>query len=243
MHRSKSGWAAVSLLPLALACTTTKVLQPKREGTLDAAKAKVLMMPLDIELAELSAGGVGAPRADWTKAAREHLGNALAARIARGRAAHVAADPSLLGPESPHLQLFKLHETIGASILIYQAGGINGAQPVLPTLKKGFDWTLGESVRDLAADTGANYALFVFVRDSYATGGRKAAMVTSLLVCGVTGFCMPVGTGVTNAFASLVDLRSGDVVWFNRLSSGTGDLREADSAAKVAEDLLKGFPL
>ena len=208
---------------------------------------KVLVLPLDIELAELSAGGVGAPRADWTDAARTHLTAAITAHIARRGGSHVLADPGLLGPDSPHLQLFKLHETIGASILQFQTGGADGAQPVLPTLKFDFDWTLGESVRALAADTEADYALFVFVRDSYATGGRKAAMVGSILLCGASvmfgGICIPIGAGTTSAFASLVDLETGDLVWFNRLESSTADLREGEQAAKVTEGLLKDLPL
>jgi hypothetical protein len=233
---------AASLAAFASGCTTTRVLQPELAHGLDVANAKVLLLPVDVELYELAAGGVTSPRADWTATARGYLQKAIAARIERGAASHVAADESLLAPESPHLQLFKLHETIGQSIYAYQAGGANGELPVLPTLKKGFDWTLGEGVQALAEDTGANYALFVFVRDSYATAGRKAAVVGSLLVCGLTGVCVPIGTGVRIAFASLVDLKTGRVVWFNRHYSETGDLREEDAAQKVTEAMLKGLP-
>ncbi|HEU4429497.1 MAG TPA: hypothetical protein VFT98_12130, partial [Myxococcota bacterium] len=223
-------WLPPMLLLLALAtsgCTSTKVLKPETAGAFDPASAKVLLLPLDVELSELAAGGVVSPRADWTSAAREHLQKAIEGRIAKSKASHVLADSALLSPESPHLQLFKLHEAIGTSIYQYQAGGPNGQLQVIPTLKFGFDWTLGESVQALRDETGANYALFVHVRDSYATAGRKAAMVGSLVVCGVTGFCMPIGTGVRSAFASLVDLNTGQVVWFNRSYSETGDLREA----------------
>jgi hypothetical protein len=219
------------------------VLQSEIAHRFDAARAKVLIMPLDVELYELEAGGVTAPRADWTHTAREHLGSAIAQRVERGRAQQVPAEEKLLSAESPHLQLFKLHEATGEAIFLHQAGGANGQLPVLPTLRSGFDWSLGESVQALAADTGANYALFVFVRDSYATAGRKAAMVGALLVCGVTGVCLPVGTGVRIAFASLVDLTTGRIVWFNRLYSETGDLREAEPAVKATEALLKEFPL
>jgi hypothetical protein len=232
-----------SLAALASACTTTKVLQPEIPHRFDAAQAKILIMPLDLELYELEAGGVTAPRADWTHTAREHLGNAIARRVQRGGAQQIPADEALLSAESPHLQLFKLHEATGEAIFLNQAGGANGQLPVLPTLRSGFDWSLGESVQSLAAETDANYALFVFVRDSYATAGRKAAMVGALLVCGVTGVCMPVGTGVRIAFASLVDLHTGRIVWFNRLYTETGDLREGEPAAKATEVLLKDFPL
>ncbi len=237
---------ALSLLAVAAVgsgCTTTKVLKPVSPHPIDAPSAKILVMPLDIELLELAAGGVAAPRADWTVAAQGHLQSAIVARIDRSGASHIAADESMLSASSPHLQLFKLHEAIGSSIFEYQAGGANGQLQVLPTLKKGFDWSLGESVNALAADTGANYALFVFVRDSYATAARKAAAVGAVLVGAVTGIYIPVGTGVRNAFASLVDLKTGEVVWFNRLYSETGDLREAEPAAKAAESLLKDFLL
>jgi hypothetical protein len=233
----------VSALALASACTSTRVLQPTSPSPLEATGTKILLMPLDVELLELSAGGVMSPRADWTQSARAHLQKSIVARIERARAIHVVAEPSLLAENSPHLQLFKLHETIGAAIYEYQAGGPNGQLPVLPTLKTGFDWTLGESVRPLGEETGATHALFVFVRDSYATAGRKAAAVGAVLIGALTGMYMPVGTGVRIAFASLVDLRSGDVVWFNRLYSETGDLREAEPAAKATEGLLKDFPL
>jgi hypothetical protein len=234
---------AVLALALASACTSTRVLTPTSPRPLEAPSTKILLMPLDVELLELAAGGVMSPRADWTAAARGHLQKSIVARIERARASHVVAEPSLLAENSPHLQLFKLHETIGAAIYAYQAGGPNGQLPVLPTLKTGFDWTLGESVQPLGKDTGATHALFVFVRDSYATAGRKAAAVGAVLVGALTGMYVPVGTGVRVAFASLVDLSTGDVLWFNRLYSETGDLREAEPAAKATESLLEDFPL
>jgi hypothetical protein len=228
---------------LASACTSTKVLQPKVPHAFDAATAKVLLMPLDVELLELATGGTLSPRADWTAAAQAHLQSAIVARIAESKVSHVVAGSDLLDSESPHLQLFKLHETIGASIFMYQAGGPNGQFPVIPTLRSGFDWTLGEDVHALSDETGANYALFVHVRDSYATAGRKAAAVGAVVMAAVTGIYIPVTTGSRTAFASLVDLDGGRVVWFNRVYSATGDLREAEPAAEATEAMFKDFPL
>ena len=45
----------------------------------------------------------------------------------------------------------------------------------LPNKDGKFDWTLGEGVKALREDADADYALFVFLRDSYASAGRKAA--------------------------------------------------------------------
>lgn len=106
-------WLAVaSVAILASGCTTTKVLRPKAPHQFDGAQSTILLMPLDVELLELAAGGTTAPRADWTAAAQEHLQKAIVARIERSRASHVGADANLLAPESPHLQLFELHEVM-----------------------------------------------------------------------------------------------------------------------------------
>jgi hypothetical protein len=48
--------------------------------------------------------------------------------------------------------------------------------------------------------------------------------------------------GTQIGYASLVDLKTGQVVWFNNLLRGTGDLREEKSALETVEVLLKGFP-
>jgi len=55
------------------------------------------------------------------------------------------------------------------------------------------------------------------------------------------------GVGVAGgqqvAYASLVDLETGRVVWFNRMARAGGDLREAQPAAETVGSLLYGFPV
>jgi hypothetical protein len=50
-----------------------------------------------------------------------------------------------------------------------------------------------------------------------------------------------VGGGVQIGLASLVDLRTGQVVWHNLLMDQTGDLRDPKGAHETAGDLLKGI--
>ncbi len=49
--------------------------------------------------------------------------------------------------------------------------------------------------------------------------------------------------GMQVGFASLVDLQTGDVVWFNRLVNQAGDLRTVEPARKAVDELLTDFPL
>jgi len=48
--------------------------------------------------------------------------------------------------------------------------------------------------------------------------------------------------GVQVGYASLVDLETGQVVWFNRLARAQGDLREPQPARESMDALLQGFP-
>ena len=86
--------------------------------------------------------------------------------------------------------------------------------------------------------TGADYALFTYVRDSYSSGGRVAMRVIGFLLLGGD-----VGGGYQIGLASLVDLRTGQVVWHNLLVDQTGDLRDEAGARETTEDLLKGLAM
>jgi hypothetical protein len=49
--------------------------------------------------------------------------------------------------------------------------------------------------------------------------------------------------GVQGAVASLVDLRTGNIVWFSTLASTSGDVLSPEPARDVVDDLLEDFPL
>jgi hypothetical protein len=83
---------------------------------------------------------------------------------------------------------------------------------------------------------GAQYALFSYVRDSYASGERVAAIVVGLI------FGVGLPGGVQTGYASLVDIDTGQIVWFNRLVRARGDLRDFKNAQESLNALLEGFP-
>jgi hypothetical protein len=191
--------------------------------------ATVAIMPVDIELFSISGGGVLEPKADWTDAAAGHFNRAVRARNERlglrGQAISENAADELA-------EVNTLHAAVAQAIALHHFGPL-----ALPTKEGKLDWSLAEAVAPVKKATGARYALFSWVRDSYASAERKAAMIGMALL----GIGMPGGIQV--GYASLVDLETGQVVWFNRLARGTGDLREAESAAETVEALLTGFPV
>jgi hypothetical protein len=189
---------------ICIGCTTTNYKANPSSPNLPK-NARVLLMPLDVQLFELTAGGLQEPKADWTAAAEARMNE----------------------------QLMKLHETVGNSIMIHTYfAGYN-----LPTKKDIFDWSLGNGIQRINERYDAHAALFIFIRDSYASPGRKAAMVLGALA-GIT-----ITGGFQTGFASLVDLQTGDVLWFGRLFRQTGDLRTPEPAFEAVSQLLLGIPL
>ena len=195
--------------------------------------AKVLIMQPDVEVSELTVGGLLEPNAAWTAAAESNIDQALERVLAAQGARWVHLNPRGKLIRTPAVsQLVKLHGVVGASILIHDYGV--GA----PLLNKDgrFDWTLGKDAAILGKAYKADYALFVYFRDSFSSDARVALNVlTALVGAGVRG-------GQQVGFASLVDLRSGKIVWFNVMARGTGDLREAEAAVDASQVLLAELP-
>lgn len=192
--------------------------------------ALVTVMQPDVELFSISAGGVPEPKADWTDSAIKHVQEALNQKSAELD----LKTRELSEDEADELaEINTLHAAVARSIALHHltAGNLS-----LPTKDGKLDWSLGDAVQPLRQKSGADYALFIWMRDSYASAERKVAMVAfALLGVGIAG-------GVQTGYASLVDLRTGQVLWFNKLLRGTGDLREAEPARETVMALLKDFP-
>jgi hypothetical protein len=191
--------------------------------------SRLVIVPADIELFSMSGGGVLEPRADWTAAAERHFQAALEAHQALRGGSMVRLDEKDLDELS---EVNALHGAVAQSVFLHHMMGIMR----LPTKNDSLDWSMGEGVQLLREKTGADYALFTWVRDSYASAERKAAMVAmAIFGVGLVG-------GSQIGYASLVDLKTGRVVWFNDLRRASGDLREAGNAAETVEALLRSFP-
>lgn len=194
---------------------------------------RVLMMPVDIEISELGLG-VREPRADWTRTAEVHISSALKDQMLNRNVELIETGDaiSLEDRDDQVVQLIKLHEAVASSIVLSTR-----APDLLPNKRNSFDWTLGQSATALKEDYDADYALFTFVRDAHSSAERVMAGVVTALLFGVA----PQG-GQQIGYASLVDLETGQIVWFNSLVRGTGDLREPQPANEAMQLLLTDFP-
>jgi hypothetical protein len=220
--------AAASLATLA-GCAT-EVARQAPELRRDTAKVpRIVVMPFDVELSQLTAGGLAEPQAEWTDAALRHMRAALdaEAKVRNVTLVEFESERGTPADRETSLDLVKLHRAVGGAVMLHQYLG-----QTLPGKDGKFDWSLGPSVAAISRAHDADYALFLFVRDSYASAGRVAVIIVGALL----GIGVPGGAQV--GFASVVDLKTGDIVWFNRLIRGYGDLRTPDAAAETVKALV-----
>ena len=235
MRLASSVFAAIAVSLAAAAWGQSKNLAP---GFTSLPKgASVVIMPTDIELFSISGGGVPEPKADWTEAASKYFKAALLAK----RESLGVSTVELADKDADELaEINLLQGAVARAIAMHHFKDQRGLDLSLPTKEGKLDWSLGETVQPIKKLTGADYALFSWVRDSYASAERQAASIGIAILS--LGRAIPLG-GVQFGYASLVDLNTGQVVWFNRLARSSGDLREAGKAAETLDALLAEFPI
>ena len=228
----------LSLFALFAGCTPSRlfVVPPPNWGAPEG--AVVLLLPPDVRLSLLTAGGVEEQRADWTHAAYTNLKLAFANALAsRGIRTVLYEDYGQVIPWKPeHAPMVKLHEAVGGAIL---------TSPLLPTQRTKrphLDHSLGGAVDLLRSSYAARYAILGHSRAAYASGGRVALT----LLAAIGGVALPPGT--QREFVSLVDLEDGKVIWFNVLPErgsmiNSADARTVEGAKAMVAALLDGLPL
>jgi uncharacterized protein YfiM (DUF2279 family) len=225
---------ALAACLLLAACTTTQVKVVGQDALqTPASDSKGLLIQPDVRLGVLTAAGMQEARADWSQDAQRYLGMALRDNLAARGHPFEMLDPEA-SMEGRAGQLLRLHEAVGASIQQFEYSGLR-----LPTKPKDrFDWTLGDGALVLRDKHGADYALFVTGRGTYSSAGRKALWLGAAML----GVSVPLGS--QQVYASLVDLRTGQVIWYNIAVVGPqADIRTADGARALVQDLMKKAPI
>ena len=196
----------------------------------DKERPQILLMPVDIEICELTIAGMCEPSASWTQSSKENIIISFEEILNTRNAILKKYNKNQQNDEI--IQLIKLHTQIGQEIINNEYGIFE-----LPT-KKEFNWTLGKKVKLLKQKNNSDYAIFIFFRDQYSSTERVIYnIVTAVLFPGI----IPIG-GSQIAFASLVDLNNGEITWFNGYYRSFGDVRDLENARNTVNKLFEEFP-
>ena len=174
------GFAAL-LLAMALlsgcATPTAKIHYTLKEHPDSRPLQQVVLLPVDVNVKEMSAGGVEEEVPEWSRKAEENIRSALL--IARGSEGGCCVtrmvDSSSLTPEEresleEHLALFN---TVAANAMWVDLPG-NSAWHFK---SEHFDYTLGDGLSFLKTRYGIDAGLIILGEDVVTTGGRKAMAI------------------------------------------------------------------
>ena len=202
---------------------------------------RVVVLQPEFRVFVQSAGGMREIEPGWTEQAQ----NALALAVER----HLRHDPrfAVAAPVEPataeeatllreHVELFKV--IASNSSMMIRFGGKAWQEKKLQ-----YDYTLGDGLALYGDRSNADYAFMIGGAQVKQTGG---SVFMQLALAGTLGVVMP--GGGTYLMLALVDMRTGDIVWFNSLEGGevfgmTGsDLRKEGTADEIIGRLFDPFP-
>lgn len=238
--------AATILASLLLAgCDSTRpapvrVHERLLEGKVAAPRKIVLLAP-EIEMGEISAGGVPEAVEAWSREARANVLASLTER-AGSRFDPIAA-PTLTDDETKTL---RRHAALYATVAVagWNATERAAKDPKGPWGRKleHFDATVGPGLRFLKAKTGADAALFVHGSSYVGSKGRSSMAALGLLL-GTS-----VVTGTSSLTFGVVDLETGDLLWLERVGEAgfvgdsSANLRERKDVDEQVDALLAHYP-
>jgi len=193
------------------------------------------LLPPDIKIYELTAGGVRELRDDWSLRGRENVLRALIENLHKKqykiKTITISED---LDEEMEEIQA--LYRAVSMSILMHTYGPY-----IFPEKLKNFDYSIG-SIERILQRFDADAMIFVYGFDEISTSGRKALTVLSIIAGAFTGVALMPRAGLTSVSVALVDA-SGTILWYSiRSSEGGYDLRNPESAARLLRIILSDFP-
>jgi len=202
---------------------------------------KIAVLRPDVSVGTLRSAGEDEANAEWTEVARQNITEEMKTQAsAQGLALDFLGD--MKGADGELLDQYRsLFKVVSGAIarhgfFDHLPTKLEPKNPAVPSKRWRMDWSLGPGAAQLRALTGADYALLLYTHDAYGSSGRKAAVIFAAM----WGVAAPFG--VHEGYAGLVDLTSGDLVWFNTDPAIGGDPREKLGAAQRVRELMAGFP-
>jgi hypothetical protein len=199
---------------------------------------QIVLLPVDVDVYELSAGGVQEEVPEWSSTAATNIRKALLVSKAGGSECCVTrpVDTASLTPGEraileEHLALFNTVATnaMWASLPYNTAWHFKAEH---------FDYTLGDGLGFLKEKYGLDAGLIITGEDVVSSSGRKTTAVLGAMV----GVAIPLGHSIL--MGGLVDFSTGDLLWLNHVVSvaGQADLRDPASCLELAKSLMKEYP-
>jgi hypothetical protein len=195
---------------------------------------KVVVLPVNIEVLEVTAGGVEEEVPDWSAKASKNVFKSLSATIKKDASLKEVRAPRLSRKSTAvvdeHMALYKL--------VVNTASKIGWQHKV-----RRFDYGIGPGLKALQRKTGADAAVMVYGRDHVSTTGRKAkAIAGNIPILNIfTG--APPKLGHSYIHIGVVDLKTGALLWMNsEYREGATNLQDYEDANAIISTIFEWYP-
>lgn len=197
---------------------------------------KVLVAQPDVRMYEISLGLTTERVVEWEKQAAQEIA-ATTERIGREEGLFIVVPlPALDDAQGRNLEQHRaLFATMQRNLVQLKHNG----EGAWSHKRESFDYTIGPGLSSLREATGADAVLFCLAKDSITSSSRKLydafKTVTSL------GLSSPVRVP-SFLTVGLVDLKTGNVLWYDDDSSKTTALNTLQGIEFAMRSVLSGFP-
>lgn len=222
-------------LPLSLqAASTPHWVHYKLLQSGSALPKKVVVLPVSIEVQEVTAGDVMEEVPAWSAEANRNVFESISEAIREDATLEEVSVPSLSDDTTAvvdeHMALYKL--------VVDTASDIGWGHKI-----RRFDYGIGPGLAKLQRKTGADAAVMVYGEDYVSTAGRKAkAVAGNIPIVNIFSGPPPV-LGHSFIHVGMVDLRTGDLLWMNSdYRKGTTSLRNPGDSGKIVNAIFDWYP-
>ncbi|MGD8875866.1 MAG: hypothetical protein PVH38_12020 [Gammaproteobacteria bacterium] len=199
---------------------------------------QIVLLPVDVDVYELSVGGVKEEVPEWSSTAETNIRNALLVSKGSGGKCCVTRPVDTASLTADEREILEEH------LALFNTVATNAMWATLPYntawhfKADHFDYTLGEGLAFLKEKYGLDAGLVITGEDVVSSSGRKTTAVLGAMV----GIAVPLGHSILTG--GLVDFSSGDLLWLNHVVSAAGqdDLRDPASCLELAGTLMKDYP-
>lgn len=226
------------------------------------------LIPADIKIYELTAGGDSNLKADWCSVGQENVLKSVK-EVFKEKQTELRMIPIDKDIEKELEDIQALYRAVSASILLH----VYNQNLLLPEKQKNFDYSIGP-VDKILQKYNTDALIFVHGVDGISTSGRKTAIAGAIVIGVLLGAAVGAATASAGAAASgggfslapthgpiiffppifvsggimraisvaLVD-SSGTVLWYSiKRISGGDDLRDYESCKDIVKDIFSDFP-
>lgn len=232
---------ALFLLITLVGCNTgntrQKIHYSVSESNIVRPNEKILFLPVDVTVHQVSAGGMSEEVPEWTDMAVSNVSAAITDSTLGSINLHEYSIEQLEDNQKLSIEEhIALYDAVAGSAYLH-TGQLSGENRWQHKSDR-FDYTVGPGLKFLKEYTDADSVLMVIGEDYETTAGRKFVWLAFAALFGVG---IPLGYSCLTA--GLVDIETGNIRWLDyAVNQSSINLRDRTDARKLVVDLFKNFP-